>query len=291
MWQASSCPIAGTPTPAIEGTIDTSGAGSARGQGGVVIRKSRLGFALVLTLALGVTGIAYAGGGASTHDAFVDGAVTKKKKPKLSPKKFKKVDFMTGVRTTGGITGTQANPAAEKISFGKNIKFKSGAAPTCSATFTPGSTPSEARAACPGKSFLGSGTAAVFAPDGGDAGSEPDPVDENIVVSAFNGPGSNQIRLHTYSVPLGPAAPTVQGFIVNANEGKKYGKALSVPLAPETGPLMITQFNANITKSSGVVRARCKAKKFLWKREVTYEDSSTDTATLSQKCKKKKKKK
>ena len=247
-----------------------------------MIRRSRLAVALVLTLALGVTGIAYAGGGASTHDAFVDGKVTNKKKPKLSPKKFKKVDFTTGVRTTGGITGTQANPAEEFIAFGKNIKFKNSAAPVCTATFPPGSTPSAAKALCPGKSFLGSGTAKVFGPGG--------PVDENIVVSAFNGPGANQLRLHTYSVPLGPAAPTVQGFIVNANSGKKYGKALSVPLAPETGPLMITQFDTTIKKSSGVVRARCKAKKFLWKRTVTYEDNSTDTATLSQKCKKKKKK-
>ena len=248
-----------------------------------MVRNSRIAVALALTVALGVTGIAYAGGGASTHQAFVDGQVTKKKKPKLSKKKFKKVDFNTGVRTTGGITGTQANPAAEKISFGKNIKFKTGAAPKCTATLPNGSTPSQARSLCPGKSFLGSGNAQVYGPGG--------PVDTTITVSAFNGPGNNQIRLHTYSDVLGPASPTVQGFIVNANEGKKYGKALSVPEAPETAALMITQFDTDITKSSGVVTARCKAKKFLWKREVTYADNSTDTATLSQKCKGKKKKK
>jgi hypothetical protein len=244
-----------------------------------VIGKSRFAVALALTLALGITGIAYAGGGASTHQAFVDGKVKPKK---LEKKKFKKVNFNTGVRTEGGITGTQENPAAEKISFGKNIKFKNGAAPVCTATLPNGSTPSQARSLCPGKSFLGEGTAKVFGPAG--------PVDENIVVSAFNGPGNNQIRLHTYSQVLGPASPTVQGFIINANEGKKYKKALSVPQAPETGSIMITQFDTDITKSSGVVRARCKAKKFLWKREVTYTDGSTDTATLSQKCKRKKKK-
>jgi hypothetical protein len=244
-----------------------------------VIRKSRFGMALALVLALGVAGIAYAGGGASTHDASVTGKVKPKK---LDKKKFKKVNFNTGVVTTGGITGTQANPAAEKISFGKNIKFKSGAAPVCTTLPAPGSTPQEARDACPAKSFLGTGGAMVEGPGG--------PVDEDVVVSAFNGPGSNQIQLHTWSQVLGPAAPTVQGFIINANEGKKYKKALSVPEAPETAALMITQFDANITKSSGVVRARCKAKKFLWKREVTYTDGSTDTATLSQKCKRKKKK-
>jgi hypothetical protein len=244
-----------------------------------VLRNSRIAVALALTLALGVAGIAYAGGGASTHSAFVDGAVTKKKKPKLSPKKFKKVDFNTGVRTTGGITGTQANPAKEFIAFGKNIKFKNGSAPVCTATFPPGSTPAQAKAMCPGKSFLGSGHAEVFSAAG--------PVDQNVVVSTFNGPGAKQIRLHTYSVPLGPAAPTVLGNIVKANSGKKYKKALSVPLAPETGPLMITQFETDIKKSSGVVRARCQSKKFLWKRTVTYEDNSKDTAKTTQRCKKK----
>jgi hypothetical protein len=239
--------------------------------------------ALVLTVALGVTGIAYAGGGNAEHEAFVDGQVTKKKKPKLSKKKFKKVDFNTGVRTEGGVTGTQANPAAEKIAFGKNIKFKTGAAPKCTAALPNGSTPSQARSLCPGKSYLGGGTAKVFGPGN-------TPVDETITVSAFNGPGNNQIRLHTYSDVLGPASPTVQGFIINANEGKKYKKALSVPEAPETASLMITQFDTDISKKSGVVLARCKAKKFFWKREVTYTDGTSETATLSQKCKGKKKK-
>jgi hypothetical protein len=239
--------------------------------------KSRFAVALGLTLALSVAGIAYAGGGASTHDASVTGKVKPKK---LDKKKFKKVNFNTGVVTTGGITGTQANPAEEFIAFGKNIKFKNGAAPVCTTLPAPGSTPAQAKAACPRKSFLGSGGAKVEGPGG--------PVDEDIVVSAFNGPGAKQIQLHTWSQVLGPAAPTVQGFIVKANSGKKYGKALSVPEAPETAALMITQFDTTIDKSSGVVRARCKAKKFFWKRTVTYADNSTDTDTLSQKCKRKK---
>jgi hypothetical protein len=248
-----------------------------------VIRKSRFAVALVLTLALGVTAIAYADG-TSENDASVTGAVTKKKKPKLSPKKFKKVDFMTGVRTESDTIGPgHDNPESEFISFGKNIKFKTGSAPVCTTVPAPGSTPAQARAACPSKSFLGSGNAKVFGAGG-------TPVDETVVVSAFNGPGANQLQLHTYSDVLLGASPTVLGNIVNSNAGKKYKKALAVE-SPETGPIMITEFNTNISKSSGVVRARCKAKKFLWRRVVTYDDGTTDTATLSQKCKKKKKKK
>jgi hypothetical protein len=247
-----------------------------------VIGKSRLSMALALTLALGVGGIAYAGGtGAAENEARVVGKVSPKK---LEKKKFKKVNLFTGVETDANVDGSQENPAAEKISFGKNIKFKTGAAPVCTSALPNGTTTDQARDACPAKSFLGEGTATVQAPV------DPPGLIDDVVVSAFNGPLKNQLRLHTYSPTLGVASPTVQGFIINANEGKKYKKALFVPEAPETGSLMITSFNTKIKKKSGVVRARCKAKKFFWKREVTYTDNSTETATLSQKCKRKKKK-
>jgi hypothetical protein len=51
---------------------------------------------------------------------------------------------------------------------------------------------------------------------------------------------------------------------------------------------MLTFFDAKITKSSGVVQGRCKARKFFWHNTVTYDDGSTDTADLTQKCKRKK---
>ena len=50
---------------------------------------------------------------------------------------------------------------------------------------------------------------------------------------------------------------------------------------------MITKFNATITRSSGRSLARCKANKFLWQRRVTYNDGSTETAELEQKCSRK----
>ena len=43
---------------------------------------------------------------------------------------------------------------------------------------------------------------------------------------------------------------------------------------------MITKFNATIKKGSKVATARCKAKKFLWLRKVTYDDGSTETVQL-----------
>jgi hypothetical protein len=251
-----------------------------------VIRKSRLGVALVLTVALGVSGIAFADG-TSQNDAFVDGQVSKKKKPKLPKKKFKKVDFNTGVRTTtDSLAPGHPIPAEELIHFSKNIKFKLSKATPCTNVPGPGSTPSQARDACPGKSYLGSGTAEVKAP-----GTPPADFADDVTVTTFAGPGGNGIQLHTYSPTLGALAPTVQGFIVKSNAGRKYKQALSVPEAPVTpGGTMITQFDSDIRKKIGTVLARCKPKKFTWLREVTYSDSTTDTAKTTQKCKPKKKK-
>jgi hypothetical protein len=249
-----------------------------------VIRKSRFVAAIGLVMVMGVSALAHADGIAD-NTPFVDGSVSP---TKLDKKKYKKVELFTGVRTEGAISangcnshGTQCNPEAELISFGKNIKIDSTKAPVCDATIE-NLTTEAAKAACPPDSDLGGGEAQVTLPGGF--------VSEPITVTAFNGPGKDQLRLHTYSSQLAGATPTVQGFIVKSAAGSQYGQALNVPDAPDvaddTGK--ITKFNATIEKGSGVVTARCKAKTFLWQRIVTYDDGSKETAELSQPCKRKK---
>ena len=51
---------------------------------------------------------------------------------------------------------------------------------------------------------------------------------------------------------------------------------------------MITKFNATLGKDSGVVTARCKSKKTPFLREVIYKDGTSETATLTDPCKRKK---
>jgi hypothetical protein len=234
--------------------------------------------AVGLVLALGVAAIAYADG-ASDNEAFVDGSVKPKK---LDKKKYKPVNLLLGVRTeTAVVDGAQQNPEAEEISMGKNVKWNGNKAPVCTAAIeTPGLTAQQARDMCPGKSLLGTGDAEVNL--GGSRVSD-------ILVQVFNGPGKNEVRLHTSSPTLGAAAPTVFGRIIKSNAGPKYGPMLVVPDAPDAGgdAFMITKFNALIEKSSKVAKARCKSKKMLFLREVTYDDGSTETAELTQKCKRK----
>ena len=236
------------------------------------MRALKLGLGGGATLALSVACLAYADG-ASENVAHVDGDV---RPAKLDKNRFRRVSSFTGVRTEANIDGTQANPASELISFGKNIRIRPNVPPVCTAVLANGSTPQLARSLCPAKSFLGAGEATMQFPG------QP-PIDD-IVVSVFNGPGPNQLRLHTYSPTLGTASPTVNGEIVKSTAGARYGQALSVPHAPETGSGMITEFNSTITKASGYVTARCRAKRLLILRRVTYNDGSTETATESQRC-------
>jgi hypothetical protein len=253
-----------------------------------VIRKSRLVLALGLTVALGVSGIALAGGGAAADNVSqVKGKVNPKK---LDKKKFKPVNLFSQVATDYADPTGDMDQHTEQvfIDFGKNIKFKLGKAQQCSADIS-GEDTAGARAACPGKSFIGQGEAhAILASPTGDV-----PVND-LVVSAFAGPGDNQLRLHAYtdSLPPTPGAnpSVVVGDIVKSRAGKKYGKRLSVEDAPDilgdTGALSL--FNAKITKKSKTVVGRCKAKKFRWKATWVYDDGSSDTDTTSQKCKRKK---
>ena len=239
-----------------------------------MIRKSRLVGALGLTLALGVSGIAF--GTAATNNAQVLGKVSPKK---LDKKKRKPVNLYLGVANSPEIVnGSQSNPAVENISIGKNVKVSLNKADACSAPLVNGSTTAQARAMCPPKSYLGSGRAVVTLPNKNQI--------SDLVVSVFAG-GGNLVRLHTYSPTLQAGSPIVNGNIVKSTAGSKYGQALSVNPAPETGALMITHFDATISKSSKVATANCQSKTIPFLRKVTYKDGTSETVSLKQKCKRK----
>lgn len=243
-----------------------------------MIRKSRFVVAIGLVLALAVAGIAFATGD-TENDAGVQGKVSPKK---LSKRDYEKVKFFTGVTTsTSHDVPGQQNPEVEFIEFGKNVKFDNSKAPFCTADLNQ-TTTDQAKASCPKKSNIGAGKASANLGSGGTV--------DDVVVTAFNGPGKDQLRLHAYSPKLGPSlTQVVDGKIVRAKT-KGYKYALSVPNAPDLGndAFLLTSFNATIERDSKVVSARCKDKKFLWKRTVTYDDGTQDTAMTKQKCKRKK---
>lgn len=241
-----------------------------------MIRKSRMVVALGLVAALSGSALAFADG-ASDADARVVGKVTPSK---LSPKKFKPVSMLAGVETDLVVNGQQQNPEKEFIEFGKNIKFDFSDLTLC--TVPGGTTTDQAKAACP-DSDIGSGDASVKLNESNTVSDEQ--------VTVFAGPNNNQVQLHAYSPTLQASnTQVILGNIVKA-KSPGYGQALQVDDAPDAGndAFAITSFNATITKESGAVTARCKAKKFLFKREVTYDDGSTEMVDISQKCKKKKK--
>ena len=240
-----------------------------------MIRKSRLVGAIGLTLALGVSSLAFAVG--TDNNAKVLGKVSPSK---LDKKKKKPVNLYLGLENDPAyVTGTQSNPSKEEISIGKNVSIKLSKTDQCTAPLINGSTPAQARAQCPPKSYIGSGSGAVTAPGGTTI--------NDIIVSVFAG-GGNVVKLHAYSPTLQAASPgALTGRIVGSNQGGKYGQMLVVDPTPETGSLLITKFDATIAKSSKVATANCKAKSIPFLRHVTYKDGTSENATLTQKCKRK----
>jgi hypothetical protein len=241
-----------------------------------MIRRVRFVVLVGLSVALGAGGSASADG-VSENEAIVLGSA---KPTKLDKKKYKPIEMFSGVRTLTNIDGFQSNPVSEYLSYPRNGKFDFNAGDVCTALPPSGSTPEQAQAACPEDSYIGTGHAEVWGP--GNVPTAPD-----LTVSVFRGPDKRGIQLHTYSPTLLAAAPTVQGFIEKSTAGKEFGYALSVPHAPVTGSLMITEFYATVFKSSKALLGRCKDKTMTWQRRVTYADGSTETAETTQRCKRK----
>jgi hypothetical protein len=232
---------------------------------------------VALGLVVAVSGSAFAfADGASEATPGVLGELTPSK---LDKKKYKPVQMLAGVETDLVVNGQQQNPEKEFIEFGKNIKFDFDDLKLC--TVPGGTTTEQAKAACPG-SDIGSGTAAVKLNQNTTVRDE--------TVTAFAGPNKGQIQLHAYSPTLQASnTQVVLGNIVKA-KSSGFGQALSVADAPDAGgdAFAIVEFNATITKASGAVTARCKVKNTPFKREVTYDDNTTETVEISQKCKQKK---
>jgi len=243
-----------------------------------VFRKSRLIVALGLVMALGVSGIAF--GTAAENNPGMIYELGGKEKPKLPKKEFVKSSVQIGVTNSSDhIDGTQSNPKSEYLSFPKNMKVKLNKAELCPVRFGNGTTEAAVRAQCPEDSIIGAGSAEVK--------SNPTTVVATPTVTVVNGPTLGELQLVTEDQDsLGPAAPTVPAVVEKSTEAG-FGQALNVAAAPETGGIMITVFEATLSKSSGVVFARCKTKNMTAKRTVTYKDGTSESVTETQKCKQK----
>jgi len=237
------------------------------------------------------SGVAIAGGttGAELNEPTVEGKVTPSK---LDNRKFKPVNLLLGVINSPDSTGNpNGNAAAENIQVSKNVKVDLSNTALCPVELANGTTTEFARDTCPDGSFIGSGIAEVHAPGTAPAcddpnNPDPDPpcVIAEPVVSVFHGPTLNKLQLHTYSASTGAASPVVDSFIVDAT-AQGYRQALNVPVAPNTGALKITGFNATVEKSTKVAKAKCKPKMFKFLRTVTYKDTTSEQApVVEQKC-------
>lgn len=250
-----------------------------------MIRKPRMIVALGLVTALSGSAIAFATGADDATPRILNAVGTKDSasppsqtaRPKLDKNDRKPVAFYVELQTDLVVDGNQQNPEAEFIQFGNNVRFDYSNYTRCTAPLA-GTTTEQAKAACPADSNIGDGDATIKL-------NESKTIDDEVV-TAFAGPQKSQLRLHAYSPTLGAGSTQeILGLIVKA-KAQGYGQALNVPDAPDAGGdnFAITSFGVTINKSSKLVTARCRARKFLIDRKVTYDDGSTERVSAKQPC-------
>jgi hypothetical protein len=260
-----------------------------------VIRKSRLPIVLGLALALGVSGVAVAGGtsdaeqtqkaaaGISQSSAITTHLAVRTRPLRLPRRNYRNARLFFEVAHDNADGSPDPPPGTRRVivDFGNNVRVNLDAHPRCRANLE-GTTTQQARQRC-GRALIGVGSAEARLPG-------PYNVTD-LVVSVFNGSnlrGTNRIRAHVDSqgqLPPGATTQVIQARIVSA-PGRQFNRRLvaEVP-AIVGGEGTNTQFNATIRRNTGIVRARCMARRIPYRAFWIFrDDTPRESNTASERC-------
>lgn len=257
-----------------------------------MVRSTRTILAAGVALAVGISGVTVAGAGttgAANQVSTIKGKVAPKR---LDKREFSTVNLTTGVTTLNedeAMDGTVPAQESEAITidFDKDIRFDLTEAARClvDETALAGTTTAQARTACGEPSVISSkgDAAARFA-----GFATPSNEINDLVVTAFRGNDLTEVILHASSPTLGPGQTQIVRSLVIGSPVAGFGDRLDVPVIPKVagGAGALVRFFATISKSSGVVTARCKGAdlEFDFAASFTYADDSMDTATDTSPC-------
>jgi hypothetical protein len=197
---------------------------------------------------------------------------------KQSKKTFGGVSLRNVIDTTFDSFATSQSPRQTIFTVDSNIKFVNGNVPACPLSQIQGKFTAQAQAACP-QSIVGGGTVQV---NGGAIGG---------TVTIFSG-GPTTMFIQT---DIGPGATSLT--IV----GRLAGRSLTFSNIPNTPGLVLSKFDTTFNKrktgkkkgtATYYVMARCaKKKKWTNSESTSFYSGETLSASSTQKCKQKKKKK
>jgi hypothetical protein len=197
------------------------------------------------------------------------------KPPKQDKKVFGGVSLANDIRTD--FNGFDSPPQKTVFTIDPNVKFTPGNIPVCPLSSVQNKPDAQARAACP-QSITGQGTVQANGVLGPVTGT----------VTFFRGDSSQgqDIIVHT----------VVGSLLVLDIIGDINGRTLTFTNLPNTGSQVLTDFNTTFNKrktgkKSFYVMARCKKGKWSTTETTTFYNGQTLSASSSQKCKAKKKKK
>lgn len=242
-------------------------------------RRICTGAAIGLAAAITITSAAGAAPAVQTMEAEV-------KPSKLPKKEYGNVGLTVTVAATDAANPAGLPPKATnaRILFDDDGRIRPQGIPTCTQEQLINTTTQAALEAC-GSAKVGSGTSLAALPFG-TGGTR---VDYPGVVTAFAGPSSS-LLLHARVDGLGTTV-VLPGKVTNSGTGD-FGPVLDVTVPPLAGGVgAIAEFSVTV-KRGGYLQARCKDrdKTLDVESRFTYSDSPPSSATDSQKCKVKKKK-
>ena len=242
-------------------------------------RRVFAGTAIGLAAAITIAGAAAAAPAVQTLEAEV-------KPAKLPKDKYGNVGLTVTVAATDAANPSGLPPKATtaKILFDDDGRLRPKGVPTCTQDQLVNTTTEAALDAC-SSAKVGSGTSLAALPFGTGGTRQDFPG----VVTAFAGP-SNGLLLHARVDDLGTTV-VLPGKVSNSGTGD-FGPVLDVTVPPLAGGVgAIAEFSVTV-KRGGYLQARCKDrdKTLDVESRFTYSDSPPSSATDSQKCKVKKKK-
>jgi hypothetical protein len=232
------------------------------------MRKYLIGVLLGMLGALAFASIAWAG-------PTVQHLTTTLSPAKQDVKQYGGVSLHNDIRTD--YNGFDSPPQKTVFTIDPNVKFVAGNIPVCPLSSVQNKPDAQARAACP-QSITGQGTVQANGVLGPVTGT----------VTFFRGDSSQgqDIIVHT----------VVGSLLVLDIIGDINGHTLTFTNLPNTGSQVLTDFNTTFNKrktgkKSFYVMARCKKGKWSTTETTTFYNGQTLSASSSQKCKAKKKKK
>lgn len=249
-----------------------------------------------ITIAAALAGMAMAGTAQADPIQSLDVKISKTKLDKKKPKSVGLFVDITTQRNSGAATNQDQPPNASKsvVDFPKNLSVDTEGYPKCQGTAEElqNTSTEEAIKICGAKSVISdpNGSSGQLTVDANPAVADGNAFMVDIAITAFNGPGKDELIFHTRADAVNNTTILEEKFN-KSKSGKQYGTALITNIPPILAGAP-NDFRVTI-KPKTIISAVCKTTKNPFKLTSTFVDytpamasDTTETTCMRKKSRK-----